>query len=156
MTAAAELMGQVFKISDFGLSMHMQANDQTHISNVYQGTPLFTAPEVVMHGRLSPAADMYSFGVVLWLLLHGVSMRAAGVPFHGAFRMSPIGPELLRRAAPDLPPAAARLLAECLETDPARRPSAAEAGRRVTALLKEALGPALGAVVLFIERTTQV
>ena len=50
--------------------------------------------------------------------------------------MSPIGPELLRRAAPDLPPAAARLLAECLETDPARRPSAAEAGRRVTALLK--------------------
>ncbi len=40
-----------------------------------QGTPCFAAPEVVAQGRLSPAADVYSYGVLLWLLLHGVPMR---------------------------------------------------------------------------------
>eukprot|EP00198_Chlamydomonas_reinhardtii_P006268 XP_001695604.1 predicted protein [Chlamydomonas reinhardtii] len=132
------LLGVKFKISDLGLSMTGDA--QTHISNMRQGTPVFAAPELVASGRLAPAADMYSFGVVLWLLLHGVSLgqvshllpRSAIIPAHAA---------LLRHSSPELPPAAAALLADCLAPSPADRPTAAAARER------EVLGPELAVLV---------
>ena len=49
-------------------------NNNTHISGICHGTPLYTAPEVVVQNKLSTAADLYSFGVILWELYH---MRTA-------------------------------------------------------------------------------
>ncbi|KAG2440030.1 hypothetical protein HXX76_004147 [Chlamydomonas incerta] len=137
--AVRRLLGVKFKISDFGLSVQMTGDGQTHISNMRQGTPFFAAPELVATGRLAPAADMYSFGVVLWLLLHGVALgqmahllpRSALIPVHAA---------LLRHTSPALPPAAAELLADCLSPRPEHRPAAAAARERVAALLQEVVG----------------
>ncbi|GAX77870.1 hypothetical protein CEUSTIGMA_g5312.t1 [Chlamydomonas eustigma] len=58
------------KIADFGLSKSMHASN-THVSGVRQGTPLYMAPEIMRDGRSSKAADVYSFGVMMWELFHG-------------------------------------------------------------------------------------
>ena len=55
--------------SDFGLSVKMSA-EQSHISNMRRGTPFYTAPEVHYAGNLTKAADLYSYGVVLWEMYH--------------------------------------------------------------------------------------
>ena len=45
------------KIADFGLSQEMEELE-THISNMFQGTPSHMAPEVFLEGTQSKAADV--------------------------------------------------------------------------------------------------
>ena len=42
---------------------------------MFQITPLKTAvaPEVIKEQKMSKAADLYSFGVILWEMYHGIS-----------------------------------------------------------------------------------
>lgn len=63
------------KISDFGMSTCMR-RDRSHASNVRQGTPFYTAPEVLRHQQLRQASDVYSFGVIMWELMAGRSVFA--------------------------------------------------------------------------------
>ena len=56
--------GYVAKVADFGLSVRINAN-QTHVSGQHHGTPLYIAPEVVQHGKVSPASDVYAFGIMV-------------------------------------------------------------------------------------------
>jgi serine/threonine protein kinase len=58
------------QVGDFGLSVMMPAN-RSHLSGLRHGTPLYVAPEVVAHARVSKAADVYAFGVMVWELVHG-------------------------------------------------------------------------------------
>lgn len=46
---------------------------RSHISGVRHGTPLYIAPEILRSGTASRSADVYSFGVMLWELFHGMS-----------------------------------------------------------------------------------
>ncbi len=45
------------KIADFGLSLKMDKQD-THVSKAYQGTLTHMAPEVLLDGHQSKAADV--------------------------------------------------------------------------------------------------
>jgi len=63
------------KLTDFGLAKVAQGNDL----KTFCGTPLYFAPEVLKrrstvagHGRYGKPADMWSLGVVLYILLSGV------------------------------------------------------------------------------------
>ena len=60
------------KIADFGLSSyHEQA--QTLVTNVIS-TPAYSSPEVIRgEGAITASADVFSFGVILWELLTGLS-----------------------------------------------------------------------------------
>ncbi|GAX74864.1 hypothetical protein CEUSTIGMA_g2310.t1 [Chlamydomonas eustigma] len=62
----------VVKVADFGMSMRIQAN-QTHVSGIRNGTPLYMAPEILASSRASKSADVYSFGVMLWELYFGMT-----------------------------------------------------------------------------------
>jgi hypothetical protein len=51
------------KICDFGFSQTLRAG-QSHCSGAAAGTITHQAPEMIRHGWLSPAADVYSLGII--------------------------------------------------------------------------------------------
>ncbi|WP_242625458.1 serine/threonine-protein kinase, partial [Protofrankia symbiont of Coriaria myrtifolia] len=57
------------KVGDFGIAKLFEGVTAT--ASGIAGTPLYMAPEQIDTGRLSPATDLYSLGVVLYQLLAG-------------------------------------------------------------------------------------
>ncbi|GBF95597.1 hypothetical protein Rsub_08578 [Raphidocelis subcapitata] len=56
------------QVGDFNLSRYM-SRDSAFIKSSLENNPRWCAPEVIAEGRYSKAADVFSFGVVLWELL---------------------------------------------------------------------------------------
>ncbi|GBG32144.1 Protein kinase, putative [Hondaea fermentalgiana] len=63
------------KITDFGLAM-IQGQEDIHASSIV-GSPGYIAPEVLLNKDYGPACDVWSMGIILYILLVG------GPPFHG-------------------------------------------------------------------------
>jgi sterile alpha motif and leucine zipper-containing kinase AZK len=55
------------KVSDFGLSHIKSHNEGWKGSYGSIGTPLWMAPEVLLNKEYNESADLYSFGIVLWV-----------------------------------------------------------------------------------------
>jgi serine/threonine-protein kinase len=156
--------GQV-KLLDFGISKSRHAEGLTQIGNVI-GTPRYLSPEQLMGRPVTPAADVWALGVLLYELVTGTA------PFAGA-----TDAQLWTRiesgtyAAPTsvAPPAPEdrivmrqidRLVASCLSREPSKRPTAAAlataagaaiaAGARAVArpVAPIAVGPITGAAGL--------
>ncbi|KAJ9511825.1 hypothetical protein QJQ45_004378 [Haematococcus lacustris] len=110
----------VAKVADFGLSLKME-HMETHISSVFQGTMTHMAPEIMLEGRVSKAADVYAFGITLWELF------TAGHPFKGVPRAllgHQITREALRPQWPSVTPPGYRALAsQCWNHVADARPS---------------------------------
>ncbi|WIA36802.1 hypothetical protein OEZ86_008057 [Tetradesmus obliquus] len=62
---AAAAAGLTAKLADFGLSRAMKQH-QTHRTTKTWGTMSHMPPEVLKEGRMSPAMDVYAFGVMMW------------------------------------------------------------------------------------------
>lgn len=58
-SSGTEGRGVTAKVADFGLSTRME-HQETHLSSCFQGTLTHMAPEVMLEGRISKAADVYS------------------------------------------------------------------------------------------------
>jgi len=83
------------------------------------GTPLYAAPELILHGESSRATDIYSFGVLAYEILGG------NPPFRGTLE-EVLACHLQADPPPlPLPPELWRPLRETLQKDPALRPSTA-------------------------------
>lgn len=63
-------VGHKIKLIDFGLAQLYEPNSGLR---VMFGTPEFVAPEVVSYEPVSPATDMWSVGVICYVLLSGLS-----------------------------------------------------------------------------------
>ncbi|KAG2491415.1 hypothetical protein HYH03_010204 [Edaphochlamys debaryana] len=151
----------VAKVADFGLSLRMTGS-QTHASNCFQGTPSHSAPEVLLQGRLSKAADVWSFGVILLELCHGETIQ--GIRVRAKTAAAPAGQRATAQQAdahlgagpagsskagqqsmvwpppwavppPGIHPAIAQLITACLSFDSAGRPTFVQA----VEVLEEAL-----------------
>ena len=65
--------GSVAKLGDFGLAVKLKRGERSR-DNHFRGTITHMAPEVLLHGRLSRASDVYSFGILLWQLFTGATL----------------------------------------------------------------------------------
>jgi tetratricopeptide (TPR) repeat protein/TolB-like protein len=112
-------------ITDFGLAQALSEGDRTESGIV--GSPAYMAPEQVTQGPVSPATDVYAFGVVLYEALTG-SRPFGGpgdLPIVQALKRVGRRPPSPRTLVADLDPGLERLVMACLEPDPALRPASA-------------------------------
>ncbi len=114
-------------VSDFGLAKWMTGVSDLTQTQTSFGTPGYIAPEQAESaaGELTPAADIYSLGAILFYLLAGRP------PFVGANVLSVIRQAIanpapkLRSLAPRLDRDLETICARCLERDPKARYQAA-------------------------------
>lgn len=137
-------------LMDFGIAQMVESETLTATGTVL-GSPAHMAPEVVDGHAIGPPADVFSVGTVLYWLV------CDALPFSGPnpsalFRRILEGrfdPVQQRRPHAGRP--IARLIEECLETDPAARPTAAALAESLRTILADA-----GLVDLPVERARYV
>lgn len=106
---------------DFGLVTELVPNAfERYLQREIAGTAAYMAPEQIRPGPLSPAADWYAFGVMLYEALTG-RQPFAGNPLHDKQRRDPVPP---REIAPEAPEDLSDLCVELLRRSPAERPEA--------------------------------
>ncbi|KAI6688489.1 hypothetical protein NL676_025317 [Syzygium grande] len=125
------------KLSDFGLAKLGPTDGNTHVSTRIMGTYGYAAPEYMATGHLYINSDVYGFGVVLLELLTGLqaldSKRPSGQhnlvdwakPSLSEKRKLKkiVDPRLDNEYPSKAAARVAKLILECLEGDPRKRPS---------------------------------
>jgi tetratricopeptide (TPR) repeat protein/tRNA A-37 threonylcarbamoyl transferase component Bud32 len=109
-------------VTDFGLA-RAQADDQglTLTAAAVLGTPAYIAPEQVEGGEITPAVDLYAFGVVLYEMATGKLPFVADTALGTAVKRLTEVPASPRLHAPGIDPRWEAAILRCLERDPARR-----------------------------------
>ena len=106
----------VAKICDFGVSRY-EASDMTAETGTYR----WMAPEVIRHEKYSMAADVYSFGILLWELIARELPFAGMTPVQAAFS---VAKNHLRPLIPDhASPRLRALISRCWHKDASARPT---------------------------------
>ncbi|WP_267420163.1 MULTISPECIES: serine/threonine-protein kinase [unclassified Curtobacterium] len=128
--------GSHVKLADFGIALLRDAARVTGTGAV-MGTAAYLAPEQVTAQAISGKSDVYALGLVLLEALTGTR------PFPGSAIESATA-RLMRSPEidPHLPTAWRTLLHVMTATDPAERPTAAEAAERLRALGRADVEPA--------------
>ncbi|CAE8626561.1 unnamed protein product, partial [Polarella glacialis] len=122
------------RICDFG-----HAAVRTHPSPHHRcGTPHWAGPEVLRGEALGPAADIYSFGVIMWEML-AQKLPHKGLSFSQV--LASVGwagwtPDM--SLLPELPREVLHLIRECLNFAPSDRPRGKDVHRRVKRFPKQA------------------
>ncbi|WIA36801.1 hypothetical protein OEZ86_008056 [Tetradesmus obliquus] len=129
---AAAAAGLTAKLADFGLSRAMKQH-QTHRTTKTCGTMSHMPPEVLKEGRMSPAMDVYAFGVMMWEVATG---SAAFKRLHyGGFYQAVVVAGQRPALPPGMPPDYAGLMQQCWAGAAAERPSADQLVEAVGALI---------------------
>ncbi|KAK9842451.1 hypothetical protein WJX81_000763 [Elliptochloris bilobata] len=126
--SAFDPRGCVCKVADMGCARIVEQG-RTHVSTTTYGTVAYMPPEMLQHGKLNKAVDVYSFAMIMVELYTGERLFK-GMEAHQVMYTVFSG----RRPACNLdamPPAFAALLQQCWATDPAARPSFSEIIPRV-------------------------
>ena len=108
-------------LSDFGLS---RPADQTIKSNEIYGVIPYMAPEVLRGKPYTKAADIYSFGIIMWEFTSGIP-AFNNVPHDYSLSLS-ICKGLRPKIIEGTLPVYARLMKRCWDSDPKKRPTADE------------------------------
>ncbi|GAB2277557.1 Serine/threonine-protein kinase edr1 [Dionaea muscipula] len=110
------------KVCDFGLS---RLKHNTFLSSKSTaGTPEWMAPEVLRNEPSNEKCDVYSFGVILW------ELSTLRLPWSEMNPMQVVGAVGFQNRRLEIPeevdPLVARLITECWQMEPNKRPSFAE------------------------------
>jgi pimeloyl-ACP methyl ester carboxylesterase len=121
------------KVLDFGLAKAVGGDRIDDVSfatasAVVLGTPSYMSPEQARGEAIDARTDIWAFGCVLFEM-------CAGAPAFGGDTLSDVIASVLRdepdlgRLRADTPQPIARLIGQCLQKDPARRPQSIEEAR---------------------------
>jgi len=114
---------------DLGLARRM-GSDECHSELLRAMTPGYAAPELLAsHGRLTPAGDVYSLGLVLFEMLAGRPPFVAASPADLARLHRRQVPPDLRLLRPTVSRELAELVRRMLIKEPLRRPAAGDVVR---------------------------
>jgi serine/threonine-protein kinase len=129
----------VVKLTDFGIAALLDPDEKFTITGSILGSPAHLAPETIEGKPADPRSDLYSFGTILYWLSCGNLPYQAGSPaalLRAILEAKRQDPRLVRPAVSD---GQARIIARCMENDPAKRyQSAAELRHELEELLREA------------------
>ncbi len=128
------LTGRTAVVMDFGIARAITAASDVHASatltalGTIVGTPAYMAPEQAAGEAAGPAADIYAWGLVAYEMLAGAHPFASRATVHSllAAQIAEVPPPL-GSVRKDLPRALTALVDQCLEKDPAARPTGAAA-----------------------------
>jgi serine/threonine-protein kinase len=147
----------VVKLTDFGIAALLDPDEKFTMTGSILGSPAHLAPETIEGKPADPRADLFSFGTIFYWLSCGQLPYQAASP--AALLRSILDgkrkdPRLLR---PSLSDAQARIIARCLENDPAKRyQSAGEVKAELNALLRDAgLDDPLRELAAFVKNPEQ-
>lgn len=121
------------KVVDFGISALIGQRDAAPDGSLL-GTPAYLAPERLGGGQVSPPADVYALGLLLYRMLTGRFPWPAGNTTEALRAHLYAEPEPVP-ALPGLPRAVADLCLRCLAKPPEDRPTATEAAEVLSALI---------------------
>src|SRR5712671_2771095 len=111
----------VVKLTDFGIAALLDPDEKFTVTGSILGSPAHLAPETIEGKPVDPRADLFSFGTILYWLSCGKLPYQAPSPA-ALLRKILDGnlkdPRSVRSSVSD---AQAKIIARCLERDPARR-----------------------------------
>jgi serine/threonine-protein kinase len=117
------------KVVDFGLVKDVTGSDvRLTREDVFAGTPQYLAPETIENGMSSdPRSDLYALGAVAYFLLTGTPVFEGRLVEVIQSHLQRVPDALSVRLGRQLPAKLERVVLDCLEKDPSRRPDSAKA-----------------------------
>jgi eukaryotic-like serine/threonine-protein kinase len=110
------------KITDFGIAQIEDVPTLTEAGTLL-GTAAYMSPEQATAQRVTPATDVYSFGVILYRLLTGRLPFEAESPLELAAMHASEEPATILSVRPDAPPELERVATAALAKRPEDRPA---------------------------------
>ncbi|MBA3768448.1 MAG: serine/threonine protein kinase, partial [Acidobacteria bacterium] len=138
----------VVKVLDFGIAklaadaLEDDGEDQVTLTKVgvMIGTPRYMSPEQCDGGKMTPASDVYSLGIILYEMLTGTTPFSGSTPLAIAMKHSSETPRSPREIISSIPAPLEEIVLHALEKLPGNRPPDAGAFRRELYATAERLG----------------
>jgi eukaryotic-like serine/threonine-protein kinase len=115
------------KVTDFGLAKKLKADSGlTHTGQV-MGSPSYMPPEQAEGKEVSPSADVYALGAILYCLLTGRPPFQAAMPLDTLLQVVGQEPVPVRQLNATVPRDMETISLKCLEKEPGKRYACAAA-----------------------------